>query len=229
MASRSVRKGKILSANDMARLVAAKQITLPEAERCKRQNIETLLNKDSDTVHYLPALAAAMGTTVEVLAAGRWDPDSSTPDPANIEPGPDIRGKGEYPLISFVQAGDWTSLCDNFHPGDAESRHTTHHNLGKCGFVLRVNGDSMTAPGARHSFPHGMLLFVNPDKDPVAGQFVIVRREREKEATFKKLTMVDGELFLEAINPEWPKRYLKLEEGDHFCGVVVDASFGNLP
>lgn len=229
MASRSLRKGKSLSANDMAKLVAAKQIALPEAERCKRQNIETLLNKDSETVHYLPALAAAMGTTVEVLAAGRWAADPSAAEPVNIEPGPDIRGKGKYPLISFVQAGDWTSLCDNFHPGDAESYEVTHHNLGECGFVLRVKGDSMKAPGERYSFPPGMLLFVNPDKDPVAGQFVIVRREREQEATFKKLTMVDGELFLEAINPDWPRRYLKLEDGDHFCGVVVDASFGNLP
>lgn len=147
----------------------------------------------------------------------------------NTEPGPDIRGKGRYPLISFVQAGDWTALCDNFHPGDAESHQVTHHNLGEHGYVLRVKGDSMKAPGERYSFPEGMLLFINPDKEPLAGQFVIVRREKEKEATFKRLTMVDGELFLEAINPEWPRRYLKLEEGDHFCGVVVDASFGNLP
>ena len=70
---------------------------------------------------------------------------------------------------------------------------------------------------------------MNPDIEPVPGKFVIVRRSTEGMATFKKLSLVDGELFLEAINPDWPRRYLRLKEGDVFCGVVVDASFGNLP
>lgn len=88
----------------------------------------------------------------------------------------------------------------------------------------------MTAPpGSPFSFPPGVLLHVNPEKDPTPGQFVIVRRSGENVATFKRLAMVDGELFLEAINPDWPRRYLPLKEGDAFCGVVVDASFGNLP
>ncbi len=132
-------------------------------------------------------------------------------------------------MISWVQAGEWTALCDNFQPGDAEDWRTTHHNLGKHGYVLRVSGPSMTAPGGEFSFPHGMLLYVNPDKDPLPGQFVIVRREHDKEAVFKRYVIVDGSPFLEAINPDWPTRYLPLKEGDFFCGVVVDASFGNLP
>ncbi len=63
----------------------------------------------------------------------------------------------------------------------------------------------------------------------MAGQFVIVRRTAEKAATFKRLALVDGELFLEAINPDWPKRYLPLKEGDVIVGLVVDASLGRLP
>jgi SOS-response transcriptional repressor LexA len=74
-----------------------------------------------------------------------------------------------------------------------------------------------------------MLLQVSPDLDPVPGQFVIVRREQEKEAVFKRYVVLDGEPYLEAINPDWPTHYLKMQEGDVFCGVVVDASFGNLP
>lgn len=37
---------------------------------------------------------------------------------SNVSEGPTIRGL--YPLISEVQAGMWTELCDNFAPGDAE-------------------------------------------------------------------------------------------------------------
>lgn len=144
---------------------------------------------------------------------------------SNTEPGPDIKSQGAYPVISFVQAGEWTDLCDNFQPGDADDWRHSHKNLGKCGYMLRVMGKSMTSAEGALSFPEGMLLHVNPQMDPTAGQFVIVRRESENQATFKKLVMVDGELYLEALNPDWPNRYLKLQDGDHFCGVVVHAGF----
>lgn len=145
---------------------------------------------------------------------------------SNTEPGPDIKSRGAYPVISFVQAGSWTDLCDNFQPGDADDWRQSHKNLGKCGYMLRVAGKSMTAAeGSAFSFPEGMLLHINPDMQPIPGQFVIVRRESENQATFKKLVMVDGEQYLEALNPDWPNRYLKLQEGDHFCGVVVHAGF----
>src|SRR5579871_4503194 len=36
----------------------------------------------------------------------------------NIAPARDLRN--EVPLISWVQAGDWRNMVDNFQPGDAE-------------------------------------------------------------------------------------------------------------
>lgn len=172
--------------------------------------------------------AKMFGLSPQWLATGKGE--QSTASETNVIAGPDVRGKGRYPLISWVQAGEWTELCDNFQPGHADEWPVSHHNLGPCGYMLRVQGDSMTAPpGSKYSFPDGVLLHVNPDFDPVPGQFVIVRRAAENEATFKRLSLLDGELFLEAINPDWPKRYLQLKDGDVFCGVVVDASLGNLP
>lgn len=88
----------------------------------------------------------------------------------------------------------------------------------------------MTAPeGSRFSFPEGVLLHVRPQSEAQNNQFVIARRESEAEATFKKLAIVDGERYLEALNPSWPNRFLRMQEGDAIIGVVVDASFGNLP
>ncbi len=147
----------------------------------------------------------------------------------NVQPGPVAHGP--YPLISEVQAGAWTELCDNFSPGDAEDWITSTKNLGRCGYLLRVTGNSMENPGGRYNFPAGMVLHVNPEMVPVPSQFVIVRRESTKEATFKRYVMIDGEPYLEAINPDWPKdkKYMKLKKGDTWCGVVVDASLGGLP
>lgn len=148
---------------------------------------------------------------------------------SNLEAGPDI--KGTYPLISCVQAGMWTELQDNFQPGDAEEWLPSTKSLGAHGYMLRVRGDSMTCPGAKYSFPAGVVLHVRADAVPVPGQFVVVRREGSTEATFKRYVMIDGEQYLEAINPDWPKdmRFLKLQPGDTWCGVVVDATLGELP
>lgn len=148
---------------------------------------------------------------------------------SNVAPAPAYKNDKKYPLISPVQAGMWTTIYDNFQPGDADEWLVSTKNLGNNGYMLRVRGDSMTAPGEKHSFRDGVILHVNPDIEAIPGKFVIVRREAESDATFKKLTLVDGELYLEAINPIWPNRYIKLQPGDTFCGVVVDASFGDLP
>lgn len=89
----------------------------------------------------------------------------------------------------------------------------------------------MENPGGRYSFSEGAILHVNPDLDPIPGQFVVVRREFTQQATFKRYVLIEGEKYLEAINPDWPKdqKYLKLQPGDAWCGVVVDASYGSLP
>jgi SOS-response transcriptional repressor LexA len=150
-------------------------------------------------------------------------------EPSNIEPGPEIKGRGRYPVLSDVQAGNWREVCVDTH--DPDEWGVSHHNLGECGYMLRVSGNSMTntESGARFSFPEGMLLHVNPHAEALPGKFVIVRRESEKAVTFKRLQIMDGELYLEAINPSWPTRYIRLRPGDQICGVVVDASFGGLP
>ncbi|MDQ7745420.1 LexA family protein [Hydrogenophaga pseudoflava] len=147
----------------------------------------------------------------------------------NVSEGPNQNGP--YPLISDVIAGNWAELCDNFHTGDAEDWIASTKNLGRCGYMLRVYGKSMENPGGRYSFPDGMILHVNPDLEPMPGQFVIVRRESTKEATFKRYVLIEGKPFLEAINPDWPRelKYLALQPGDVWCGVVVDASIGSLP
>lgn len=141
----------------------------------------------------------------------------------NFDFGPDIKPR-RYPEISWIQAGMWSDLCENFQPDEHTSWHTCHIDLGPCGFVVTVRGPSMTAPvGAPHSFPEGIKLFVSPDAEALPGKFVIIARENK--ATFKKLTQVDGEIFLEALNPDWPERYQRLQKGDRVVGVVRHAGF----
>ena len=56
----------------------------------------------------------------------------------NAEPGPDIRSL--HPLISWVQAGNWTEIAGNFVLGDAEDLLPCPVRCGKDTFVLRIKG-----------------------------------------------------------------------------------------
>ena len=176
---------------------------------------------------FSPRLAAYAQTVADSLDdAPESAPAATEPreTSSNIQESVPISRRRKYPVISDVQAGEWTDIYDNFNPGDAEDWRECHKNLGPRGYVLRVTGDSMTAAaGAEYTFPAGYLLFVNPDLEPLPQKFVIARRESETAATFKRYVMLDGQPYLEALNPMWPNRYLKLLAGDVFCGVVVHA------
>lgn len=118
----------------------------------------------------------------------------------------------------------WSDLCENFQPDESTVWHQCHIDLGPCGFVVTVRGPSMTAPpGVYPSFPDGIKLFVRPEEEALPGKFVIVAREGK--ATFKKLSQVDSELYLEAINPDWHDRYQRMMPGDAIVGVVRHAGF----
>lgn len=206
------------------------QSELARAVGIKPQAIQYLLDPKNNATgsKHLVKIAEALRVSAVWLATGIGRPTEIS-TPANVEPGPDIRQGALYPLITWVQAGAWNGNCEAFTPYQAEHWYMSPHNLGPRGYVLRVRGESMTNPQGRYSFPEGMLLFVNPDKDPTPGQFVIARREADNEATFKRYTVIDGKPYLEAINPDWPHKYLEMKAGDTFTGIVVDASFGTLP
>ena len=67
-------KGENFTPGKLAAEVAKRQEDLPASKRCRRQNIEQLLEKNFQTVRYITALASAMGTNAETLAAGQYLP-----------------------------------------------------------------------------------------------------------------------------------------------------------
>ncbi|MEF8708268.1 MAG: LexA family transcriptional regulator [Candidatus Accumulibacter propinquus] len=139
--------------------------------------------------------------------------------PANIEPGPDIRGA--VPLISWVQAGDWSSIVDNFAPGDAEEWLPCPVSHGPRTYVLRVRGESMHNPHVRPSFADGDLIFVDPDRDAMHGSMVVVRLDDKREATFKRLVIEGDRRYLRALNPAWPDPIIQINGNATLCGVVI--------
>lgn len=96
----------------------------------------------------------------------------------NVAPAP--VGARKIPLISYVQAGCWTGIVDNYLPGDAEEWLLTDLDLSGCAFALQIKGDSMLP-----EFKEGDRVIIDPNVGPLPGDFVVAKNGDE-EATFKK-------------------------------------------
>jgi SOS-response transcriptional repressor LexA len=120
------------------------------------------------------------------------------------------------PLISWVQAGNFHEPVDNYSVGDAEDWLPLPRRASPRTFALRVRGISMEP-----KYHDGEIIFVDPDAEARNGSRVVVRLEREKEATFKEL-VIEGELqYLRALNPAWPEPLIKISGDATICGVVI--------
>lgn len=185
-------------------------------------NIESGLRKRPRD---LLAIAAALHVSPLWLETGQG-PMHGDHDQANVSTAPASMKPRRYPVISSVQAGEWEEIVDQFSPGDAEDWQDSPVDLGPNGFVLKLEGSSMTNPaGGKDNFPEGMYVHIHPGVEAQPGDYVVAKRELDNKATFKKLVRVDGEQFLHAINPAWPKPYIKLEPGDRIIGKLKFAGW----
>lgn len=157
------------------------------------------------------AMAAALKVSPSYLQFGEVIGD-------NIVEGPEVRGL--VPLVSWVQAGHWSEIEDPYALGDAEDWIPAPKKMGPRAFALRVRGESMFNPGAKHSFSDGEIIFVDPDYPANHGSFVVVRIDDENEATFKQLIREGAtSVYLRAINPAWPNPIIKVDGDATICGV----------
>lgn len=89
-------------------------------------------------------------------------------------------GAIRIPLISYVQAGCWTGIVDNYQPGDADEWLLTDLDLSGSAFALQIKGDSMLP-----EFKEGDRVIIDPSVEPMPGDFVVAKNG-DNEATFKK-------------------------------------------
>lgn len=162
----------------------------------------------------LMALSKVLSVSPEYLLNGKqqagMDSNISTPFP--------IAGR-LVPVISWVQAGSWTSV-DSVPAGTQfEEWLPPNPKCGKNGYGLEVVGESMLP-----DFRPGDKIYVNPDFQPdelKTGDLVIISCDGDSEATFKKLIVESGNMYLQPLNPNWPEKTIALEDGCKLVGKVV--------
>jgi len=136
---------------------------------------------------------------------------------SNIGDGPPVRQM--IPIVSWVQAGEFCG-SEVLEPYEVEEWLPCPANASLRTFGLVVKGDSMTSPHAgERSYPEGIVIFVDPEKEVVHGSRVIAMIEGSTEATFKSYTEDAGARYLKPINPQYPIR--EIGPGITICGVVI--------
>ena len=205
------------------RLRLAKQLTqtkLGERAGVSQSNIANLERDRNKSSRDIVKIARVLGVTAEEFQYGEHSAKAAF-SVAEPKAAYSIHRRDYVPVISWVQAGKWTEIHDEFAPGDAEEWLPCPVDHGLNTFVLKVRGVSMENPAGKPSFSEGDFIFVDPDKEAVNRSLVVVRLEDDAEATFKQL-LIDGEKrFLRALNPAWPTPVIEINGNATLCGVVI--------
>ncbi|RDL25082.1 LexA family protein [Serratia fonticola] len=125
-----------------------------------------------------------------------------------------------YPTLNWVQAGQFAMVGDNYDMYDFDNWQSSVKYAGERGFWLQVKGDSMTSPSGV-TFPEGMSILIDPEKEPHPNCYVIAQLKSTKEVTFKKYITDMGREYLKPLNPHYPM--IELRDDCEIIGVIVDA------
>lgn len=180
---------------------------------------------------------------VSHVAVSQWESSTTKPNSENILDLSTVlqcdiswllRGNGEsnvlpaslgmtkVPLISYIQAGQWTGI-DDFRETCGDYEYIlTDLEVSENAFALEIKGDSMEP-----DFIEGDRVIIDPDVQPHAGEFVAAING-DYEATFKKYRPLEdldeyGRQHFEliALNPDYHK-LSTLKQEIRIIGTMVE-------
>lgn len=207
---RNARKAKKLSLEELAHQVDSDSGNLSRLER----------GLQSTTPEKLKQIMSVLGIKLSPQQSQDQDAGMSNVQMA-LQP---TRAPKEYPLVSWVIAGEWAESCDNFNPGDADTWIASTENAGEHGFWLDVRGDSMTCNG-NPSFPEGSRILVQPEADVISGKYYVVKLDNG-ESTFKQYIEDAGIKYLRPLNPSY--KTIQIVGECKFIGRVIDTKMTGL-
>ena len=142
----------------------------------------------------------------------------------NTHSAEDVSFDSLTPLISWIRAGEFCEAHDALETGDAEEWLPRPKGASKSTYALRVKGDSMTSPypGSR-SYPHGIIIFVDPEKEVLPGNRGVFKLPDSNEVTFKELVSDAGQLYLKPLNPQYDK--IAVTQQMTACGKIIGSYF----
>lgn len=197
----------------------------------KPQSVQYLCSGKAHGTTHAVAIASALNISPYWLLSGEGHPEHEPTDMLqNILDKqnrlPDGSGQTDnsminpyrnlVPLISWIQAGAWSEVVDNFQPGDADEYYPCPEKHSDKTFALTVVGESMSP-----EFVPNEIIYVDPSVEARSGSCVVVRQNGDNEATFKQLIFDGSTKYLKALNPNWPTPIIQMLPDAVICGVVI--------
>ncbi|MFM2129982.1 MAG: hypothetical protein RL477_1528 [Pseudomonadota bacterium] len=164
---------------------------------------------------HLQMAADALGVWVSWLAG---ENDGEAPGAGT----PASRGR-VLPVIDTVAAGAWGTVADPYPPGRGMDVLISERKVGASAFALVVRGNSMEP-----EFHDGDKIIVDPGVEPVPGDFVVAKLDRDDEATFKKFRPrgldADGNPVVELVplNDDWPVLRMNAANPGRIVGTMIE-------
>ena len=150
----------------------------------------------------------------------------------NVAPAPQPRREPrEYPLISWVAAGEACESSVCYPQGIADTWLSSTENAGEGAYWLTVRGHSMTRD-VQPSFPEGTYILVRKDFDLVSGKYYIARNlkgrggDADDSVTFKQYVQDAGIGYLVPLNPQY--QTVPMDGTWEIIGRVIDAKIPGL-
>ncbi|VXA55462.1 Transcriptional repressor DicA [Acinetobacter proteolyticus] len=198
---RSLRRSKKLTQVQLAKIAGVSSPAVTEWEK------DSYLPKAAS----LEAIANEFNVTTEYILSGKGNA-------ANVEPNIAPMTPKMAPVLSWVQAGEFTNV-QAVDLSQIEEWLPLPDDCDDC-FYLKVQGLSNYP-----IFQEGDYILVDPTVqycDMQSGDVIVVRKS--EDATFKKLVIeTDNTRYLQALNPEFKPNIIPLDEECVFVGEVVDS------
>ncbi|MNJ47352.1 LexA repressor [compost metagenome] len=127
----------------------------------------------------------------------------------------------EYPLLTWVVAGDRIESSISHPTGIADEWLSSTENAGPKGYWLEVKGKSMTSD-TPPSFPEGTPILIRPEGfELISGKFYIALHTVTGEHTFKQYVQDAGIGYLVPLNPDY--QTVVLDDTWEIVGRAIDA------
>lgn len=210
-----------------ARKLAKKtQAEVAEAVGMKQPSYQQLESGKANASTFLTLIAEFLGVEALWLQTGVVREELATYAVGNVIPVSEelLQKRHDVPLLTWVSAGAWLQNHGSFSAKDAERWLPCPVPHSIMTFVLEVEGDSMTSPYPNEkSYPHGTLIYVDPERSIVNRCSVVAFLPKEQAYTFKRYIEDSGKRYLKPINPTYDT--IPISDDVLICGVVIGAFF----
>lgn len=123
----------------------------------------------------------------------------------------------QVPLITWSEAQQWLAEREHSPAKNYSQSIIINTKVSPHSFALRVEGDSMEAPG-NISFPNGSIIVVDTEYPIQSGSFVIAKHTTNSPIVFKQLVVDGSRRYLKPLNPRYP--LAEITQHAILCGAV---------